>query len=583
QDPKESITQFIARLDSSADQLCLLGVGILDNVIKRRLYDGLLSDRLRDKVDRDVDDHRVDYTEFKRLLVKYDRRKKTSSRSTKKEVDPATLRLYGGRLPDQRHNATVNHIMGIDTVEEDQDIEHLPGSNPLDDDTYYVYAVVRDQQSITCYRCLQDGHPARDCTNDIGKKDDRCSRCGNPTHGIDKCNVSITATCHRCGRQGHLAYVCPDPLPTSTSRNKGSKGKGKASSKGKGKSSGTAQATTSSTTTDLPTSAPTTPNVKTSGIDPNDHNDAPEESSDEDIPNDNQTNTITMRRDTSSLTTATETISNCIQPCSVIQQRSENNGLSTLKSCSSSKASTGCDIVVGIVKIGPETRPVLFDTGADISLIAIGTLQKILGTNCPTFPKKTQSNVKVANTDSMQIIGFVSLPVQTKHIKINERFAVTGNTLSSPVILGCPALQQLQCAIVFTVTGPIVFTGIEDLSSSFHSQIYKTISKSARGRKSKTASDADEVSITHQPTTHAIRILHKGDITATCSTTRLSDTPPHPDPPPGDTGTIGDPPDEAIDDADELETNVITGLRVSKKYLEDDIDSDDINWPVNSK
>ncbi|KAF4734807.1 hypothetical protein FOZ63_000669, partial [Perkinsus olseni] len=237
QDPKESITQFIARLDSSANQLCLLGVGILDNVIKRRLYDGLLSDRLRDKMDRDVDDHRVDYTEFKRLLVKYDRRKKTSSRSTKKEVDPATLRLYGGRLPDQRHNATVNHIMGTDTVEEDQDIEYLHGSNQPDDDTYYVYAVVRDQQSITCYRCLQDGHPARDCTNDIGKKDDRCSRCGNPTHGIDKCNVSITATCHRCGRQGHLAYVCPDPLPTSTSRNKGSKGKGKASSKGKGKPS----------------------------------------------------------------------------------------------------------------------------------------------------------------------------------------------------------------------------------------------------------------------------------------------------------------------------------------------------------
>ncbi|KAF4725956.1 hypothetical protein FOZ62_022645, partial [Perkinsus olseni] len=74
-----------------------------------------------------------------------------------------------------------------------------------------------------------------------------------------------------------------------------------------------------------------------------------------------------------------------------------------------------------------------------------------------------------------------------------------------------------------------------------------------------------------------------GDITATCSTTRLSDIPPHPDLPQGDTGTIGDPPDEAIDEADGLETNVITGLRVSKKYLEDDIDSDDINWPISNK
>ncbi|KAF4646437.1 hypothetical protein FOL47_006260, partial [Perkinsus chesapeaki] len=128
---------------------------------------------------------------------------------------------------------------------------------------------------------------------------------------------------------------------------------------------------------------------------------------------------------------------------------------STPKVCSSSTSSTRCDIVVGIVQIGPETRPVLFDTGADISLIAIGTLKKIFGDRCPTFSTRTKSNLKVANASSMEIIGHVGIPIKTKHIVINERFAVTDNSLSSPVILGCPALQQLQCAIVFTSTGPV--------------------------------------------------------------------------------------------------------------------------------
>ncbi|KAF4647390.1 hypothetical protein FOL47_004663, partial [Perkinsus chesapeaki] len=56
----------------------------------------------------------------------------------------------------------------------------------------------------------------------------------------------------------------------------------------------------------------------------------------------------------------------------------------------------------------------------------------------------------------------------------------------------------------------------EDLTSSFHSQIYKTISESAKYRQPKTVRDQD-VSITHQPTTHVIRLMPDIQSTSTCS------------------------------------------------------------------
>ncbi|EER09907.1 hypothetical protein Pmar_PMAR018551 [Perkinsus marinus ATCC 50983] len=531
QEPKETVNQFISRLDGYANQLCLLGVSILDDIIKRRLYDGLLNDRLRDKMDRDVDDHRIDYPRFKRQLIKYDRRRQ--GRLSKKEADPATLRLYGGRHPDQRRQATVSNIVNNDHSDDYHDGSPIPSGSSTDDDVYYVYAVVRDQQSITCYRCLQDGHPARNCTNDIGKKDERCIRCGNPTHTIDKCNVSTTATCHRCGREGHLAYVCPDPLPSPTvsMRSKGGKGKGKGIGKGKGKSPGPSsiQATTSSTTDgnlqQLPT--PPTPEVKISGVDPNENNDDSSDANNEyDIYNDAQTNMIVSHHyPESSILTVSESVPNQLKTMKANSSDKvfgDPKVTSTSNICSSSTSSTRCDVVVGVIKIGPETRPVLFDTGADISLIAIGALEKIFGGDCPIFSSTTNSNVKVANTTSIKVIGHVSIPIETRHIKITERFAVTDNSLSSPVILGCPALQQLQCAIVFTVSGSVVFTGIEDLTSSFHRQIYKTISRSAKQRQPAEIKGFGDVSITHQPTSHVVRVVNDDLPTSSCSTIMAS-------------------------------------------------------------
>ncbi|EER06832.1 hypothetical protein Pmar_PMAR002201 [Perkinsus marinus ATCC 50983] len=531
QEPKETVNQFISRLDGYANQLCLLGVSILDDIIKRRLYDGLLNDRLRDKMDRDVDDHRIDYPRFKRQLIKYDRRRQ--GRLSKKEADPATLRLYGGRHPDQRRQATVSNIINNDHSDDYHDGSPIPSGSSTDDDVYYVYAVVRDQQSITCYRCLQDGHPARNCTNDIGKKDERCIRCGNPTHTIDKCNVSTTATCHRCGREGHLAYVCPDPLPSPTvsMRSKGGKGKGKGLGKGKGKSPGPSsiQATTSSTTDgnlqQLPT--PPTPEVKISGVDPNENNDDSSDANNEyDIYNDAQTNMIVSHHyPESSILTVSESVPNQLKTMKANSSDKvfgDPKVTSTSNICSSSTSSTRCDVVVGVIKIGPETRPVLFDTGADISLIAIGALEKIFGGDCPIFSSTTNSNVKVANTTSIKVIGHVSIPIETRHIKITERFAVTDNSLSSPVILGCPALQQLQCAIVFTVSGSVVFSGIEDLTSSFHRQIYKTISRSAKQRQPAEIKGFGGVSITHQPTSHVVRVVNDDLPTSSCSTIMAS-------------------------------------------------------------
>ena len=57
----------------------------------------------------------------------------------------------------------------------------------------------------TCYRCLQPGHLARDCQNEIV-----CSRCEQPGHKARECKNE--PVCYRCKQSGHISSACPNPI-----------------------------------------------------------------------------------------------------------------------------------------------------------------------------------------------------------------------------------------------------------------------------------------------------------------------------------------------------------------------------------
>ena len=55
------------------------------------------------------------------------------------------------------------------------------------------------------YRCLQPGHVARDCKNEIV-----CTRCEQPGHRMRECkNEPI---CYKCKQVGHISSQCPNPM-----------------------------------------------------------------------------------------------------------------------------------------------------------------------------------------------------------------------------------------------------------------------------------------------------------------------------------------------------------------------------------
>ena len=83
-----------------------------------------------------------------------------------------------------------------------------------------------DNKVRRCYNCQQDGHEAKDCFNE------RVERASN---FVDK----ISRMCYTCGGTGHEAWQCPSVNVTG-----GGKGKGKGKGGGKGgKGGGTAKET----------------------------------------------------------------------------------------------------------------------------------------------------------------------------------------------------------------------------------------------------------------------------------------------------------------------------------------------------
>ncbi|EER06199.1 conserved hypothetical protein, partial [Perkinsus marinus ATCC 50983] len=203
----ETLFQFISRLETLADELVYLRAGPRESTLKRRLYDGLSSNDLKEKVETKVGNHKISYKKFVDRLSEHERRRQ-------------------GRL---QRSSTVNKPSGKSTGR-----LHVIECEDDPQEETYCHAVGSDALSIKCYRCLQSGHPARLCTEpkvvDLQK---RCSKCGNPEHQETDCKVPVNRLfCQRCLKKGHLAYVCTAPTPADQPKKVGPKpkkdfGKGK--------------------------------------------------------------------------------------------------------------------------------------------------------------------------------------------------------------------------------------------------------------------------------------------------------------------------------------------------------------------
>ncbi|EER12288.1 hypothetical protein Pmar_PMAR001085 [Perkinsus marinus ATCC 50983] len=215
QGTSESLSDYVKRLESTVTELHLMGIMTYEYDMKRRLYDGLQADYLRDKVDRELGDSTITFDEFVRLLTGYERRRlgrvrrqalynqvantysKSSNESGKTTKADKNPKSRGYPNPNSQK---VNTVVG--DVDDDSNLDA------------HVYAVGADSMSIQCYRCTGVGHPARLCRGKVSNLSSRCNKCGNSNHVTDQCNVPDKSLyCQRCRKKGHLAYVCRADKP----------------------------------------------------------------------------------------------------------------------------------------------------------------------------------------------------------------------------------------------------------------------------------------------------------------------------------------------------------------------------------
>ena len=75
---------------------------------------------------------------------------------------------------------------------------------------------MKDCPQITCYRCHQSGHLAKNCTgssnsnanNNIPSDQDVCRRCKEPGHRATNC--TRVRRCYNCGEPGHISRECTE-------------------------------------------------------------------------------------------------------------------------------------------------------------------------------------------------------------------------------------------------------------------------------------------------------------------------------------------------------------------------------------
>ncbi|EEQ97360.1 hypothetical protein Pmar_PMAR007589, partial [Perkinsus marinus ATCC 50983] len=116
-------------------------------------------------------------------------------------------------------------------------------------------------------------------------------------------------------------------------------------------------------------------------------------------------------------------------------------------------------MVVGDLSVCGVVRPVLYDTGADVSLIAVGTLRKITNKQLRFGDPSTQGRVNVANGSSLSILGKVELEVGYGNTFTKDTFLLASDELSTPVIIGCSTMAKLRTTISISPDGIIVRLG----------------------------------------------------------------------------------------------------------------------------
>ncbi|EER09794.1 cellular nucleic acid binding protein, putative, partial [Perkinsus marinus ATCC 50983] len=115
-------------------------------------------------------------------------------------------------------------------------------------------------------------------------------------------------------------------------------------------------------------------------------------------------------------------------------------------------------MVIGDVEIEGETITALFDTGAELSLVTISTLER-LGMDGAIDTTVTPPIV-VADGGKLRIYGAVMLRITTPDISIKDQFIVTDDCLTVPLLLGCPTLAKLKTSIHVTSEGTYIQTNV---------------------------------------------------------------------------------------------------------------------------
>ncbi|EER13279.1 hypothetical protein Pmar_PMAR028420, partial [Perkinsus marinus ATCC 50983] len=161
-----------------------------------------------------------------------------------------------------------------------------------------------------------------------------------------------------------------------------------------------------------------------------------------------------------SSTTSASTI--WVSPLSSTDLNSNSNALHANNGayCSTTPSkSSRISMVVGDLSVCGVVRPVLYDTGADVSLIAVGTLRKITSKQLRFGDPSTQGRVNVANGSSLSILGKVELEVGYGNTFTKDTFLLASDELSTPVIIGCSTMAKLRTTISISPDGIIVRLG----------------------------------------------------------------------------------------------------------------------------